>query len=112
MTSFNTVWNDHCLSDNEAAVQGASMAFRRSHDYTVSYTARGGVGGVLEQLGLCEEPLHTLDQNLCPLLFGGWFPKQAQLAGKGSTVFCQDGLQREPRPSLYSPTVGKLQEGS
>lgn len=61
VTSFNTIWNDLCLSDHEVAVQGDSMAFQRSHDYTVSYTDQGR--GVLEQLGLCEEPLHTLDQR-------------------------------------------------
>lgn len=34
--------------------------------------------GVLDQLGLHEEPLHTLDQNLCSLLFGGWILQEKE----------------------------------
>ena len=46
MTSFNTVWDHLCLSDDEVAVLEASMAFERSCGYIVSYIAQGRGGGL------------------------------------------------------------------
>lgn len=55
--------------------------------------------------------MYTLDQSLCPLLFGGWYPKHAQLAGKGCMPSPRMDLKGSLDPPCALPQLG-VQEGS